>query len=156
MASVYLETSFFSACVSERTDAASIYRRLRSWEWWDTQRALHDLVISAEVLTELSHPEFRGSAAALAMTAELQLLPLTDDVPGLARILVVAKVMPGPEAAGDALHVAAASVHRVEYMLSWNVRHLANLSKVEHLRVVCRRAGYVPPTIVTPDNLWSD
>lgn len=60
----------------------------------------------------------------------------------------------GPHEEGDALHVAAATVHRVEYMLSWNVRHLANLNKVKHLAEVCRRAGYVPPIIVTPDLLW--
>ena len=62
--------------------------------------------------------------------------------------------MPSPAEEGDALHVAAAAVHAVEYMLSWNVKHLANLNKVKHLREVCRRAGYVPPTIVTPDLLW--
>ncbi len=61
--------------------------------------------------------------------------------------------MPGP-VAGDAIHVATAAVHRIEYMLSWNVRHLANPNKVDHLRQVCRRLGLVSPLILTPDMLW--
>lgn len=61
--------------------------------------------------------------------------------------------MPAP-VAGDAVHVAVACVHGLEYILSWNVRHLANPNKVAHLRAVCTRAGYAPPAIVTPDLLW--
>ena len=61
--------------------------------------------------------------------------------------------MPGP-VAGDAIHVAAAAVHGVEYMLSWNVRHLATPNKIEHLGRVCARAGLLAPRILTPDLLW--
>ena len=56
--------------------------------------------------------------------------------------------------AGDAIHVAVATVYGMDYMLTWNVRHLANVNKTEHLTVICRRVGYVPPRILTPDLLW--
>jgi hypothetical protein len=72
----------------------------------------------------------------------------------LARILLREKAMPGPEESGDAMHVAVATVHAVDVVLSWNVRHLANRNKTAHLREVCRRVGYVPPEIVTPDAFW--
>jgi hypothetical protein len=78
-----------------------------------------------------------------------------EDVLGFAEVLVREKVMPGP-AAGDAVHVAAATVHGVEYVVTWNVRHLANPSKTEHLRIVCLRSGFISPRIVTPDLLWED
>lgn len=61
--------------------------------------------------------------------------------------------MPSP-VAGDALHIPVATVHGVELVLSWNVRHLANPNKLAHLRTVCGRAGLVAPQIVTPDLLW--
>ena len=63
--------------------------------------------------------------------------------------------MPGP-IAGDALHVTVTTVHEVNYLLSWNMRHLANPSKTEHLRRVCLRAGVTPPQVVTPDLLWEE
>lgn len=153
MASVYLETSFISACVSTRTDAASTYRRQVSIEWWEIQRHNHDLFISAEVYDELSDPEYPRSAEALRWIDDVPLIELTDEVLGLARLLVRERVMPSP-VAGDAVHVSAATVHALAYILSWNVRHLANARKMRHLQIICRRAGYTPPQIVTPDLLW--
>ncbi len=153
MARVYLETSFVSACVTDRDDTASVYRRQVSRGWWKEQRAKHELFVADEVLAELSHPDFRQGSDATALIDRIALLPVNEEVHGLAKILVREKVMPGP-LAGDAIHVAVATVHRMEYVLTWNVRHLANANKLEHLRIICRRVGYVPPQIVTPDILW--
>lgn len=93
------------------------------------------------------------SAHALQWIADVPLLDVDDAVRALAELLVRERVMPAP-VAGDAVHVAVACVHAVEYILSWNVRHLANPNKVAHLRAVCIRAGYHPPAILTPDLLW--
>ena len=153
MARVYLETSLISACVTDRQDAASTYRRDVSIDWWQRQREKHDLFVSEEVVAELSDPGFKHREAAMALLKEVRLLAIDEDVRALARILVREKVMPGP-VAGDAVHVAVATVHGVDYVLTWNVRHLANVNKVEHLRGICRRVGYLPPQLVTPDLLW--
>jgi hypothetical protein len=58
MATVYLDSSFISACVTRRKDARSVARRETSREWWETQRQKHTLMISQEVLKELSDPAF--------------------------------------------------------------------------------------------------
>jgi len=121
---VYLETSYVSATVTDRTDTASAYRRQVSIDWWQKQRAKHELFISEEVLLELSHPNFRQRADASEWIIGIPLLPIDESVRGLARILVREKVMPGP-LAGDAIHVAVATVHGIDYMLTWNIRHLA-------------------------------
>ena len=110
MAKVYLETSFLSACVSERTDVASLYRKEESQRWWTLQRKAHDIFLSPEVLRELSDPKFKQQDLALEMTVDLNILTINQDVLGLASILVPEQVMPGPESAGDALHVAVATV----------------------------------------------
>jgi hypothetical protein len=156
MARVYLETSFFSACVSTRTDPASLARREESQTWWTLQRHRYDLFISAEVIAELSQPTYPNRENALRMTVGISLLPVDELALGLAKILVREHVMPGPAGSGDALHVAIATVHTMKHMLSWNVRHLANINKVEHLNKICLRIGYLPPTIVTPDALWPE
>jgi predicted nucleic acid-binding protein len=153
VATVYLETSFISACVTTRSDIASAYRRQISQEWWQTQASRHVLNISQEVVTELSSPRYPRRDEALALIQSIPLLAVTDDVLGLAAILVRQKVMPAP-VAGDAIHIATAAIHGIEYVLSWNVRHLANPNKLTHLRAVCLRVGLVPPQIVTPDLLW--
>lgn len=87
------------------------------------------------------------------MLRALELLELTAEVRGLARALVREKVMPRPAVSGDAIHVAAATVHHVEYLLTWNANHLANPNKRMHLASICLRLGLVPPQIVTPDLL---
>lgn len=84
---------------------------------------------------------------------DVPVLALDDDIRGLARIFVREKVMPGP-LAGDAIHLAAECLDEMEYLPSWNVRHLANPNKLEHVRKVCLRLGVLPPRIVTPDLLW--
>lgn len=155
MARVYLETSFISACVTTRTDPASVYRREASRDWWVSQSSVHKLHISAEVINELSSPSYPVSADALRWIEDVPLLEINDEVVGFAEILVQHQVMPSP-VAGDALHVAVACVHDLDYILSWNVRHLANPNKLTHLRTICVRAGYLPPRIVTPDLLWED
>ena len=117
MADVYLETSFVSACVTSREDVASIYRRQVSLEWWATQRRRHRVYVSAEVFRELSSPRYLQSESALAFVEDVEVLPVTLEVQGLAEILVREKAMPSP-VAGDAVHVAAASTHGMDYLLS--------------------------------------
>lgn len=82
--------------------------------------------------------------AALNFVRDVEVLQLTDDISEFARLLVKKKVMPAPDV-GDALHVAIATLSGIDYMLSWNVRHLANINKVAHLTKVCHEQGWVAP-----------
>jgi hypothetical protein len=156
MPRVYLEPSFFSACVSQRTAPRMAGWRATSLEWWQTQAPRHELFISPEVVAELSDPEFQEREAALAMLRGLTLLDTTPQALELADLFVREFLMPGLPLAGDALHVAISIVHKMDYVLSWNVRHLANENKRRHLAVICMRLRYMPPLIVTPDMLWED
>ncbi|HEV2294263.1 MAG TPA: hypothetical protein VGR35_10425 [Tepidisphaeraceae bacterium] len=150
MARVYLETSFISACVSTRTDVSSLYRKQESLSWWADRSREHALFISSEVARELSHPAYPRREQAMKMIEEVPVLELTPAAMEFARVLVIEKVMPAPEL-GDAAHVAIATLAGIEYMVSWNVRHLANIKKVAHLNRVCAAHGHTPPRIVTPE-----
>jgi len=153
VSSVYLETSFFSACISTRTSDKSVGWRASSLEWWNTQRSSHELFISGEVIKELSAPDFPHTQPALAMLQGMSVLEINPEIEQFADLLVTEKVMPGPSLSGDAMHVATAAIHRIQYILTWNVKHLANENKRTHLAVICMRLGLVPPMIVTPDML---
>ena len=153
MAEVYVETSFFGACVTDRSSEKIIGWRASSNEWWMTQRKHHDIFISGEVIRELSAADFPNRDRAMALLARLNVPDLTSEVEQLADLMVREKVMPAPAIGGDAAHVAAAVAHRMDYILTWNVKHPANPNKRAHFAVICMRLGLVPPQIVTPDML---
>ena len=153
MSKVYLETSFFSLCVSTRTGIKELGWRASSNEWWQTQAQGHELFISPEVVRELSAPEFPNSSVALQMLRGLSVLDLANEVTELAELLVQERVMPGPATQGDAIHVAVATFYGMDYILTWNVKHLANPNKRKHFAIICARLGLVPPIPMTPDLL---
>ena len=155
MAKVYLETSFFSACATTRTDVDSQSWRGRSLSWLKTQALRHQLFISAEVIAELSAPTYPSRQAALEFAADIPLLAINEEVLALGQLLIEQRVMPGP-LKGDALHVAIAAYHGMEYLLTWNVKHLANPNKRIHMARILMNAGKAIPAIVTPDVLWQE
>src|SRR2546421_8183443 len=155
MARVYLETSFVSACVTDRKDAGSVYRREKSLDWWAFEAQRHELFISSEVIDELSHPHFRRRQQALEFIVDLPELVLDQKAKELAKVLIENRVMPGP-VGGDVIHVAVSAVAAIEYIVSWNVRHLANENKTRHLNLICQRHGFIAPRIVTPEMFWED
>jgi predicted nucleic acid-binding protein len=152
----YLETSFFSLCVTKRDAPKMLVWKQTSLEWWRTQARLFELFISPEVVRELSSPDFVNRDEALAMIEGLSILDPAPEVDGFAELLVSERVMPAPATTGDALHVAYAAVYGIEYILSWNVAHLANPNKKTHLAVICARANLIAPSVVTPDMLQQE
>jgi hypothetical protein len=92
--------------------------------------------VSREVVDELSAPDFTNRREALAMLSGLHLLEITSEEADFAEMMVREKVMPAPSVAGDAIHVAAASVYGMDYILTWNVKHLANPNKRRHFAVI--------------------
>lgn len=153
MSSIYLETSFFSECCTVRRSEIARGRRATSLEWWQTYASSFDLYISGEVLRELSSPDFPQPVRepAIAMLEGLTILPSTPEVVSFAEMLVSERVMPGPANEGDAFHLAAAIVHQLDYLLTWNQKHLANPNKRTHLTIIAARARLRLPEIVTPD-----
>jgi len=152
MGRVYLETSFVSACVTERKDVGSAYRREASLRWWTEQGPQNELFVSDEVLVELSDERYPRRDAALVFVEGIPVITVSAPMVVLARVLVERLVMPKP-VGGDALHVAMATVSEMEYLLTWNVQHLANPNKLTHLNAVCLEFGLVLPRIVRPDDL---
>jgi hypothetical protein len=84
--------------------------------------------------------------------AGIPLLEITPEVEELARLLQQGTGMPA-RAAADSVHIAVAAVHRVSYLMTWNLRHIANAELRSSVDRICRRAGYPPPVICTPDEL---
>lgn len=84
--------------------------------------------------------------------ANVSLLPTTLEAEQLARALIAAHAVPKPHPE-DALHIALAAVHGIEYLVTWNFRHFANAAVRLAIERTCRNAGYEPPVMCTPEEL---
>lgn len=152
---VYVETTVFSALVSQREDAASVYRCDVTRQWWGQQARYYELCTSEAVLSELRAGKYAGQQEAVELAESLDAIEISDEALSVAELYVRHRVMPEP-AAGDALHLAVACLNEVGFLLTWNIRHLANPNKLEHLGVINRRLGLLTPLIVTPESLWKE
>jgi hypothetical protein len=104
------------------------------------------------VLDEARAGEKREAAKRLSALRDIPLLEINQQVIGLAQNLVQLQAVP-MKAAQDALHIAIACVNGVDYLLTWNCKHIANARMRSKIEKVCRNAGYLPPIICTPEEL---
>lgn len=121
-------------------------------EWWDTDRDNFDVYVSQLVISEALAGDKVAAQRRFESIADLPALTLTDATLELAQQLVNQKVVPG-QYFEDALHIALAAYSGMDYLLTWNFKHIANARLRMGIENVCRMAGYEPPTICTPQEL---
>ncbi|MDI7268697.1 MAG: type II toxin-antitoxin system VapC family toxin [Myxococcota bacterium] len=141
--------------MTTRSDPASQMRRAITQQFWATYAGKYRLFVSELVVAELAAEDWPGREEAPAAIREMPVLPITDDVTAVADMYLRARLVP-PSAARDAVHLACASVHAVHVLATWNVRHLANPTKVERLRAVNQIAAVATPVLCTPESLLED
>jgi len=150
---VYLETtipSYLTAWPSRDLVTAAHQQVTR--DWWEKRRHDFDLFISAVVIEEASAGDEHAAVRRLEAVSELRLLELTDEVTAVAKTFVERGVIPA-EKGEDALHIAAAVVHGIDYLLTWNLSHIAKAEARNRIEGLCRSIGYEPPIICTPEEL---
>lgn len=152
---VYIETTIPSFYFEQRHEPEMVARRNWTVDWWNEHGPRFDLVTSVAVVEELQRGHHPRREDALALVSELPLLPIEDEVYEVVDTHVEQTVMPR-DPRGDALHLALASYHRCHFLLTWNCAHLANASKVEHIRHVNHLLGLFVPILTTPVELLSD
>lgn len=146
---VYVETTIPSFYHEERTAPDIVARREWTRRWWDGARERYELVTSPAVLDELIGGIPERSAKRLALVRDLPLLPVEPALAEIIRAYIRHKLMPA-DPAGDALHLALASYHKCDFLVTWNCRHLANANKFGHIRRVNAMLGLFVPALVTP------
>jgi predicted nucleic acid-binding protein len=107
------------------------------------------LVSSAAVIEELSRGDYPDKSQCLELVSRLPLLPIEPIIEGIVDRYIDNHVMPR-DPSGDALHLAIASYHKCEFLVTWNCQHLANANKFGHIRQLNTLLGLHVPTIVTP------
>jgi predicted nucleic acid-binding protein len=155
MKSVYIETSIASYLTARPSrDLRAAAWQQTTAQWWEHERPKYELFTSELVLAEAQAGDAEAAARRLAVLEALPLLSVTEDAKELAERLVADGGIPA-QAEADALHVAAASVHRMEYLLTWNCRHIDNAAQKPVIRSICAVAGHACPEICTPLELLS-
>ena len=124
-------------------------------EWWRDAPERFVLVASELVLTEAAAGDADAATARLAALEMVTRLDTTEDSASLTRKLLELGAFPR-EAAADAAHVGIAAVNSVDYLLTWNLRHIANAAVRSRIERACRKAGYEPPVICTRNELMED
>lgn len=144
-----METSIPSFYFEERTEPEMLARKTWTRQWWESAIEKYELVTSPAVIQELEQGDFPGRSNCLALVRELPLLAIEEPVIDIVEAYISRHVMP-KDPAGDALHLALASYHRCDFLLTWNCRHLANANKFGHIRRVNTLLGLFVPTLATP------
>ncbi len=154
--SVYIETSVVSYLTGRpsRDMVVAAHQELTR-QWWDTRASVFELVVSELVCEESSGGDAEASRRRLAAIAGVPVLETNDAAVALAERLVSRNLVP-QESAADALHIAVAAVNGIDYLLTWNCRHLANAARRQKIEASVEEAGYACPIICTPEELMED
>jgi predicted nucleic acid-binding protein len=153
MPKIYLETSFVSYLVARRSrDLIMAARQQVTIDWWENERHKHELFVSEAVLDEARRGDAQEVAKRLQALTGIPLVDVTDEALQMANELLRRGTLPA-NAAIDAIHIAVATVHKLDYLLTWNCKHIAN----GHVRRMAgryfREVGHEPAVICTPEEL---
>ena len=153
---IYVETTVIgniAGRIRSNPDVASRQRTTRTW--WNTAAPRYELVISQLVIDECGDGDPAAAQERLDVINDLTVLAITDDARALARVLNDEGAVP-PSEPRDALHIAVAAVQRVQYLVTWNFKHIANATMRSKIEQACRGAGFEPPIICSPPEIPGD
>lgn len=154
--SVYVETSVISYLVADPSrDLIVAGHQQLTYEWWAEHRRSFGLFVSRIVLEEAGLGDPEMARRRLKVMEGIPLLPIKAEATKIASDLVQRGGLPR-KAGTDALHIAVAAANGMEYLLTWNCKHIANAQARRAVNRICRSSGVEPPVICTPEELLSE
>jgi len=124
-------------------------------KWWNDHRLNYELVVSQYVIDEASAGDVLLSKQRLASLDGIPLLPISPEVPQIAQRIMALGVLP-QKAQVDALHISLAAHHRIQYLLTWNCKHIANARILPRIHGILMDMGIPIPIICTPEEMLGD
>lgn len=147
---VYLETTIVSYLTARPSRDPVMHGLIGETKaWWEGRREAYELWVSDLVMLEASQGDPSAARRRQAVLRRLSSLRTDPAAQALAASLVSHLAVP-PNASADALHIALAAVNRLDFLLTWNCRHIANAEKRPQLEALCQLAGFHCPIICTP------
>lgn len=153
MDTVYVETSIISYLRQKpSTQVVLAARQLLTHQWWNDERRNYQLVASQFVIDEASAGDPTLAAERLQLLAGIPLLPLDPVIADIADEIMSRAILP-EKARTDALHIATVAHHRIQYLLTWNCRHIANARILPRIHDVLIDLLIPVPVICTPEEM---
>lgn len=150
---IYVETTIVSYLTAKLSrDLIIAAHQQITQDWWEDRRHAFDLFISELVIREAGAGDEVAAQKRLYALKEIALLELNQEALFLAGELVQKGPIP-EKSKEDALHIALATVHGMDYLLTWNCRHIANAEMRKGVASVCMSLGYETPVVATPEEL---
>ncbi|MCY3552601.1 MAG: type II toxin-antitoxin system VapC family toxin [Candidatus Poribacteria bacterium] len=146
---IYIDTSIPSSYYTLRTDEDALAKQRRTQNWWNEYANQFSLTSSVAVIGELTRGRSEATQMRRALIESIELLPITDRILQIGRIYTDRLIMP-QDPHGDALHVAIASFHNVDAILTWNLAHIANPNKIHLIQRINQELGLSTPDLTTP------
>ncbi len=156
MATVYIETSIVSY-LRQRPSSQVVMaaRQLLTHQWWNEERGNYELVTSQFVLDEAAAGDSVLAAERLQALEGIPLLQRDAQIGVIAREIMSRAILP-PKATVDALHIAMVAHHGIDYLLTWNCKHIANAKILPRIHEVLTDMGCWIPLICTPEEMVDD
>jgi predicted nucleic acid-binding protein len=150
---VYIETSVISYLTARQSrDLRLAADQSATRDWWQKERDHFELFVSTSVLDEIRAGDAAAAEKRMSVVAPITVLPDSEDADDLSDALLRTLTLPR-SAKIDAVHIALAAVHGMDYLLTLNCRHINNAAMKPNMREVCHKAGYVCPEICSPAEL---
>ncbi|PSB34210.1 type II toxin-antitoxin system VapC family toxin [Chlorogloea sp. CCALA 695] len=150
---VYIETSIVGYLTARPNNNSRLMANLEiTQEWWNTRREQFALYISQVVLEEVARGDAEIASKRMDILRDFPLLEVNQSVQSLATLFLGKTNLPA-KASDDALHIAVATFYGLDYLLTWNCKHIANAQIQKKLAQISIEAGYELPTICTPYEL---
>jgi predicted nucleic acid-binding protein len=153
---VYIETSIVSYLTARpsRDLIVAAHQRITD-EWWEKRRNHFQLYISSLVVEEAEQGDKEAAQKRLQILQDIPLLKWNSEISDLADQFVKQKALV-EKARDDALHIATAALYHLDFLLTWNCRHIANEEIQKKIAKICAEMGYEMPRICTPQTLIGD
>jgi len=153
---VYIETTVVSYLTAwPSRDLVIAGHQQITHEWWKHRLPLFDAVVSELVLEEAGRGDPKAAEARLNAIAQFPILEAESDAGTLAEAMVEKGLVP-KACINDALHVSISALNGIDYLLTWNCRHLANAAMRHRIESFVEEFGYGCPIICTPEELMED
>ena len=150
---VYIETTVVGYIAGRlHTDPGIAARQQLTRAWWVTALNRYKIVLSQLTLDECGDGDPAATSERLEIVRDVPLLDESLEAESLANLLIARLAIPVSQPR-DALHIATAAVHGVQFIVTWNFKHLLNPHLQNKIADTCREAGYNPPVICTPEQL---
>ena len=151
--SVYVETTVIGYLAMRLSGVLRVAANQEvTRDWWDNHRQRFELFVSRFVVEECAAGDASAAQERLAFLDGIPLLEISEAADELAESLIQNVPLP-PKAATDAFHISVAAVNGVQFLLTWNCRHIANPSLRQRIELLCREQGFEPPVMCTPQEL---